>query len=127
MKQSSLLNFFVRLLILSLAVYGLLVLLFTKVWVNPAMPNELMVLVLLVVTGTSYLVVVKTGDKNPNTFTRSYMSTSSLRLILYSIFAIVYCFGHRDIAKTFVATFFILYIVYTIFEVKSVLSYFKKK
>ncbi len=127
MKQDSFPAFLLKLAALSALLYGLLFLAETKVSAMQGIPKELMIAVLFVITGISHFIITKTKEKSPQIFTRAYMGTSTARLILYSVFILVYCFGHRDVAKVFVLVFFVLYIVYTIFEVRSVQSHLKKK
>jgi hypothetical protein len=127
MNKNSFVTFFFTLLGLSIVLYGLMFFVFTQLVIMPGMPITLMLLVLLGITALSHYIVLRAGDKHPRIFTYSFIGTSTGRLIVYSIFLLVYCFGHRDIAKVFVLTFFILYIIYTAFEVKSVQAYLKKK
>jgi hypothetical protein len=125
MKQSFT-RFIIILLGLTIVLYGISFFVFTRLIILP-MPSEIMLGVLFLVTAVFHFLVTKAAEKSPQVFTRTYMGLSSARLILYSIFLLVYCFGHRDIAKVFVLTFFILYIIYTAFEVRSVQAYFKRK
>ena len=127
MKQGSFLSFFLQLLVLSGVLYGAMYFLFTRVYIMPLMPTELMLLVLFGVTAGSHFIVMKAKEKSPQVFTRTYMGTSTGRLILYSIFMFIYCIIHKDIARVFVATFFVLYIIYTVFEVRSIRVFLKKK
>ena len=119
--------FLIKLFALTLILYGISFLVFTRFADLPKMPIELMLIVLFTVTAISHFIVTRAGDKGAQVFTRSYMSLSTGRLIAYSIFLFAYCFGHRDIAKMFVLTFFVYYIFYTVFEVREVQSHLKKK
>lgn len=127
MNKDSFPAFLLKLLILSAVLYGLLFLFFTKVVVMPAMPIELMLLTLFGITALSHFVVLRAGKKDARIFTFSFIGTSTGRLIAYSIFLLVYGYLHKDIAKVFILTFFVLYIIYTIVEIKSVQAFLKKK
>lgn len=119
-------GYLVQLFVLSAVLFAISFYVFTKHIVLP-MPCGIMLGVLFIVTALSHYIVKKAAEKSGQVFTRTYMSLSSGRLILYSIFIFAYCFTHRDIAKEFVLTFFIYYIFFTIFDVRAVRVFLKKK
>ncbi len=55
-------------------------------------------------------------------FTRSNMLTTFLKLFLYLTVAIVYIATNRENAKVFVVYFIVLYAIFTVFEVTSLLK-----
>lgn len=118
-------SFLLKLLVLTMVLFGISFYIFSKLIVLP-MPCGIMLLVLFSITALSHYLVMRTADKGPQVFTRTYMSLSSGRLIAYSIFVFAWCFGHRDFAKEFVLTFFVYYIFYAMFEVRTVRAFFKK-
>ncbi|MGP8217158.1 MAG: hypothetical protein ACLQQ4_16430, partial [Bacteroidia bacterium] len=123
MKQGSFLSFFLQLLGLSAILFGLLFLVFTRVIVTPGLPLGLMVAILFAITFISHFILMRAGKKSPQAFTYSFMFTSVIRLIIYGIFIVLYGYKHTSIAKTFAITFFGMYIVYTVFEIRSVLNF----
>ena len=62
-------------------------------------------------------------------FTRSNMLITFLRLVLYSVVVVVYIAVDTENAKVFVVCFMVLYLVFTIFEVFSLvrITNIKKK
>jgi hypothetical protein len=54
-------------------------------------------------------------------FTRSNMLITFFKLVVYSSFAVIYMASDRDNAKVFVICFLVLYLVYTVFEVFSLI------
>jgi hypothetical protein len=61
------------------------------------------------------------ASKDMGKFSRSIMLVTFLKLILYSAVAILYMVIDRENAKIFVVYFMFLYIVFTVFEVFSLL------
>jgi hypothetical protein len=64
----------------------------------------------------NYLLLMSTKD-NPNKFIRAYMMTTFLRFMLYVIIIVAYVFLFSDDAVNFLITFFILFVLYLIFDV----------
>jgi len=62
------------------------------------------------------------AKKDMAKFTRSNMIVTFLKLFLYSAVAIIYFAVDPQNAKVFVVNFVLLYIVYTVFEVLSLLK-----
>jgi len=127
MKQKSFPIFLLQLFGLSAILFGVFSLLFSKVIPVTGVPLGLMFLMLFVITAFSHLILMQAGKKNPRTFTYSFMFTSLTRLVIYGAFIVIYGRGHADIVKPFVLTFFVLYIIYTVFEIRSVLGFLKGK
>ncbi|HSY77321.1 MAG TPA: hypothetical protein VK890_10715 [Bacteroidia bacterium] len=127
MKQNSFTAFLLQLFGLSAILYGGLFVVFTKVSVTPGIPLGLMFLMLFCITAISHFILLNAGRKNPQAFTYSFMATSMVRLVIYGIFIVLYGYKHPDIAKVFAITFFALYIIYTVFEIRSVLGSLKGK
>jgi len=126
MNKDSFAAFLLKLFALTVILFGISFYVFNKLIVLP-MPCGIILGVLFIVTALSHYIVMKAAAKSGQVFTRTYMSLSSGRLMLYSIFIFAYCFTHRDIAKEFVLTFFVYYIFYTIFDVRAVRVFLRKK
>lgn len=123
----SFLTFLLSLFALTAVLYGGAFLVFHNLITSPVLPVEIMLGVLFAATALSHYIVMRAGKSTPQVFTRTYMGLTTGRLMLYSVFVLVYCFNHRNVAKQFVLTFFAFYIFYTIFEVRAVQSLMKKK
>jgi hypothetical protein len=65
---------------------------------------------------------LRLAEKDLGKFTRSIMLITFVKLILYSALAIVYIAIDTENAKIFVVCFMSLYIVFTVFEVFSLLN-----
>lgn len=89
------------------------------------MPLGLMFIMLFVITGTSHLILTKAGARGGQPFTYAFMVTSMVRLVIYGVFIVIYGYSHHEVAKVFALTFFALYVIYTAFEIRSVLGYMK--
>lgn len=70
---------------------------------------------------------VKLSKKKLGLFTRSSMVISLLRLMLYSVFAIVYLAFNQENAVVFVVSIAFVYSVYTILEVSDLSRMVKKR
>jgi CHASE2 domain-containing sensor protein len=117
-------NFIARLLLLTIALYGILYVVFSRL-LNIKIPSELMLGLLFILNAGAYLIIVKTKEKKPAAFVRSYMLTTIGRLLVCGAFIFIYALTHKDIARPFAISFFLLYIVYVILEVKAVKSFFR--
>lgn len=67
------------------------------------------------------------AKKNMAKFTRSNMLITFFKLFLYSVVAVVYIVIDTANAKVFVICLMLLYLVFTIFEVTSILKITSKK
>lgn len=62
------------------------------------------------------------AKKDMGKFTRSNMVITFLKLFLYSAFAVIYIAVDTKNAKVFVICFALLYVIYTVIEVTSILG-----
>lgn len=118
-------RFIIQLLFISIAVYGILYVVFSQ-WMVAELPLIAMVALLLAVNAAAFILVTNTREKKPSSFVYSYMTVSFGRLIICSIFVFSYALLHRHDARTFALTFFVLYFLYNIVEVKAIYSFFKQ-
>ena len=86
-----------------------------------------MLLFFTFVTITTYSYQLKLAGKDMGRFTRSTMIMSLLRILLYSIFAIAYLWVNKQNLEVFVVSLFIIYIIYTFLEVKSIARVIRSK
>jgi hypothetical protein len=127
MKQGPFVVFLLQLFGLSAILFGILFVVFTRYWIVPGMPLGLMFIVLFIITAISHTILMRVSQKGAQAFTYSFMGISMARLLIYGIFIVLYGYKHHEVAKVFALTFFGLYIIYTAFEIRSVLGYMKKK
>ena len=69
-----------------------------------------------------YHFMLKALEKRPARFVNVFLLTTMLKLLVYMIFMVIYALLNREYARPFVVSFFLLYIIYTIIEVVSILK-----
>lgn len=115
-------HFILRLTILSLAL-GVLV--FIMNWllpagiISPATPY--LIILFYVITAIVHYVLLRITALNPRKFVGYFMLATSLKLMNYLIVVVVYVFYVKEGILSFILTFFILYIIYTVLEVATIL------
>ena len=120
-------QFIIRLTILSLIAGALLYvagLIFPPGSLSPALPW--MIVLLFAVTAIVHYVLLRITLLNPRKFVGYFMLTTSLKLLIYLVVMVIYVFNVKEGLLTFVLSFFILYIIYTVFEVVTILSQTKE-
>lgn len=75
------------------------------------------VVFLFVVSAGVQALLTRSNDDKPQAFIRTYMLSSSGKLFLYLAFMMVYALTHKDRAVPFILAFFILYAIFTMFDV----------
>jgi hypothetical protein len=65
----------------------------------------------------SYILLDRSIRKKINRFISVFMLTTAVKLFLYVAVMIIYAFVNRKDAIPFLLNFFVLYLVYTVFEV----------
>ena len=73
-------------------------------------------------TLTVYHFMLKALEKRPARFVNIFLLTTMLKLFAYMIFMVVYALLNREFARPFIVSFFILYIIFTVVEVVSILK-----
>ena len=69
-----------------------------------------------------YHYMLKSLEKRPASFVNVFLLTTMLKLLLYMVFMVVYSLFNREVARPFIVAFFILYVIYTVLEVISILK-----
>ena len=126
MKQIYL-QFFSRLTVLSVIIGAaclLLDLLLPENIVNPAYPY--LILLFYVTTALIHYILLRITQLNPRRFVSYFMLATFLKLIVYFTAVLVYVFNSRENILSFIATFFIMYIFFTVFEVVLILKQTKE-
>jgi CDP-diglyceride synthetase len=120
-------QFVFRLMIISLitaVLYFVLQLAFTSKIISPAIPW--LILMFVVITAMVHYILLNITAMNPRKFVGYFMLSTFLKLFVYLVVMVVYVFTKKEGALPFVLAFFILYIIYTIFEVVSILAQTKE-
>ena len=126
MIKSEFLNFFKKTSILSLVIliiYYLSVLIFKKT----ASPTfAVLVLFFYSVNLVVYYILLSATGKNFSKFMTNFMASTFVKLIVYVAALLIYVYFFPKNALPFIIEYFVLYIIYSIFEVLSLLNFSKK-
>ncbi len=77
------------------------------------------------ITALTHLQLVKLGEQNMYRFTNVYIQVTVIKLIIYLVF-ILGCLMYLNVDKTvFTLTFFVLYVLFSVFEVVHLLAFYK--
>lgn len=118
-------RFTIQLLVISILLYGVLYFVFSRLEIVP-IPLLAMVAILFAVNSLAFILVTNTKESKPSSFVYSYMTISFGRLIVCAVFVFSYALTHRQEARTFALTFFAIYFLYNILEVRAIYSFFKR-
>jgi len=83
--------------------------------------------IITIFTAVFHLSVLQVSDKSSAKFSSKFMMVSGIKMIVYLMLIVYYAFSFPEKAKTFLISFFILYLLYTVFEVFLIVRYLKKK
>ncbi len=72
-----------------------------------------------------YLIIASQGDNKK--FTYKFLGATGIKMLAYLILIVIYLLLDREHAVPFLICFLILYVLYSFFEVLSVLKYLKNK
>jgi hypothetical protein len=121
------LQFILRLTLLSLLLgliaFGLNRLLPVGI-ISPALPW--LFLLFYVIGAAVHFVLLRITAMNPRKFVSYFMLATFFKLMNYLIVILVYIFYVREGILSFIISFFILYIIYTVFEVATILAQTKE-
>lgn len=77
-------------------------------------------------TLVSFLYIHKKTEKAPSKFIQAYLANTTIKLILYMAILFVYALNYLDDAVNFIISFFVLYVIFTVFEVLHLVKAGKK-
>jgi hypothetical protein len=80
----------------------------------------------IVVTALIHIVLVKSSEQSPRKFITNFMALSGAKLFVYLMVIVIYALLKGKEALGFVILFLVLYFLYSIFEVVTLLKHFKK-
>ncbi|HEY6162832.1 MAG TPA: hypothetical protein VI112_16505 [Bacteroidia bacterium] len=70
---------------------------------------------------------VKANERSPKDFVRFFMGSTALRLLLHVMVILIYGLINRDGAAVFIMAFLVIYMVFLVFEVSSLLRFFSRQ
>jgi hypothetical protein len=79
------------------------------------------------VTTIVHYLLLKEGKKRAQKFVNSFMLSITAKLMIFFTVIIAYAFTHKTEAAAFIVCFFIMYLIYTTFEVIEILKYLKQQ
>ena len=126
--SKSLTKFLLRLILLALVVVVIGYVLFTGIleaYYLPVFP--FLFLILLLITAMVHVVLLRAIEKMPGKFIRQFMTASGIKVIVYLLIIIVYLLIRRENATSFLLTFLAFYLIFTTFEVLSILDSVREK
>lgn len=103
---------------------------FVVLWSSPTLFHVFMPVVVLyftLVTGIEHYLILKSAQRDPRTFVKNFMGLTVGTLLLHLAVLTLYIFTHLQVAKLFVITFCICYIVYLVFETVSLVLFVKNQ
>lgn len=80
-----------------------------------------------ILTGVLHYSNVKASNKKASKFATGFLMATGIKMMIYLVLITSYSFLFPEKAKVFLITFFILYMLYTMFEVVLIVKYLKKK
>ena len=83
--------------------------------------------IITLLTTAFHYSIIQIQDKGTSKFANRFMMVSGIKMIIYLVLITSYSFLFPEKAKVFLITFFILYILYTFFEITLTLRYLKRK
>ncbi len=116
--KKSISQFTLRLAILTL-ILGVLTfvfsLLFSGIHITVSYPYILAFMFLF--SWASFYITAKSMEKKLTRFANTYMIINFLKLVLFSLLIIIYAYLNKADASSFIVTFFIYYVFFTVVEI----------
>ena len=101
--------------------------LFLTVFVTKNFPARIISIVFVwLVTCLFHYWMMKSVTGKPGAFNRIFMLQTTLKLLLYSAYIAVYLFFYGQHGVPFTAHFFVVYIIFSIFDVALILKFVRK-
>lgn len=120
-------SFFIQLALFSIFTMGIL--LFWQQYASLRFQTDLGWLLwgfFILVTSLIHIVLVKAAEQSSRKFITYFMALTGLKLFGYLMIILIYALFKGKDALGFVILFLVLYFLYSIFEVVTLLRYFKK-
>lgn len=90
-------------------------------WYYPSV-YPFLVAFFFITTLVVYHFMLKSLEARPARFINIFLLTTMLKLFAFMTFMVVYALLNREVARPFIISFFVLYIIYTSVEVASLLK-----
>ena len=120
-------QFFLNAAILLGVVLAISQTIFYTVFVTKNFPGRIISIVFVwIVTCLSHYWLMKAVTDRPKTFNRVFMLQTTGKMLLYVVFIACYLFFFRQHGAPFVIHFFVVYIIFAIFDVSVILKFIRK-
>ncbi|MBM3404762.1 MAG: hypothetical protein FJY10_07725 [Bacteroidetes bacterium] len=93
-------------------------------WISPAFPY--LVLLFFSLTLIVHAILIRISGMKFSGFQRNFLLLTMLKLLFLALVMVIYVFINRTDAVSFGVLFLALYIFYSVFEIVSLLSHFKR-
>jgi hypothetical protein len=125
--KASFKRFVVQILVLTgilLALWSVLLFTLRPGILSPAIPF-MIVFFLFITSGIYYIMLQSAANRFPR-FVNSYMVVTLGKILLFSVLIVIYALANRSDAVPFITAFFLLYLIYTVFELSAFLRDLKQ-
>ena len=120
-------RFFLSAIILLAIVLSISQILFFTIFVTKNFPLRIISIVLVwIATCSSHYWVMKTVTEKPKAFIRVFMLQTTVKLFLYMVFIVGCLIFFRQHGIPFTVHFFVVYLIFTIFDVALILKFVRK-
>ena len=121
-------RFLLRELLFTIFVAVVAFLLFSSLLTDYYLPIFWILLgVIAILTGIFHYSLIQIQENRSSKFSQKFMMVSGIKMMIYLVFITSYAFMNPEKATSFLISFFILYILYTVFEVILIVRYLKNK
>lgn len=80
----------------------------------------------MVATALIHFLLIKASEKSPKKFITHFMAITGIKLFLYLIIVLIYVLLKGKAALGFIVLFLVFYLLYSVFEIVTLLRHFKK-
>jgi len=120
-------KFLFRELIFTILVVIVALILFNSVLAQYYLPVFWVLLGLItVLTGVLHYSIIQIQNSGASKFANRFMMVSGIKMMAYLVLITTYAFTNPSKASVFLILFFVLYLLYTVFEVILIVQYLKK-
>lgn len=119
-------TFLIRELILTVLVSFIAIILFNAFLSDYYLPIFWVILALIaILTALFHYSIIQVKEKGVTKFSTRFMMVSGVKMIIYLALIVSYVFSNSEKATPFLISFFVLYLIYTVFEVILIIKYLK--
>ena len=126
--KNGLKRFFIRICVLFLIICVISQVLFSSIFETYIFPGRIICIGFIwMLTCVSYYWLMTTVHNKPKAFNRVFMVQTTVKLLLYLACLTIYLLIFRQYAIPFIVHFLVVYLVFAVFEVLSILKFIKNK